>query len=152
MRGRISTAAAILLALTAANAQEKDIQRGETTEQILVANERALLNAVAEADRAAFLSLIAPEGEWTTAQGFIPLNLLADGLEGVRLSKWEILNPQIRRLTDDSALVVYVWTATGTFNGKPLPPTMLASTAWTRRSGKWLAVHHQDTELTKNQP
>ena len=106
MRGRISTAAAILLALTAANAQEKDIQRAETTEQILIANERALLNAVAAADRAAFLSLIAPEGEWTTAQGFIPLNLLADGLEGVRLSKWEILNPQIRRLTDDSALVV----------------------------------------------
>jgi hypothetical protein len=84
---------AILRALTATNAQEKGIQRGDTTEQILIANERALLNAVAKADRAAFLSLTAPEGEWTTSQGFIPLNLLADGLEGFRLSKWEILNP-----------------------------------------------------------
>jgi hypothetical protein len=152
MRRSLWIVAAILLVLTAANAQEKGGQRGDTTEETLIANERALINAVAKADKATFLSLVAPEGEWTTTQGFIPLNLLADGLEGFRLSKWEILNPQLRRLTEDSAMVVYLWTVTGTFNGTQLPPTMLASTAWTRRSGKWLAVHHQDTELTKTQP
>ena len=140
---------AILLALTTANAQDKGTLP-DTTQETLIANEHALLNAIAKADKPAFLSLVAPVGEWTTRQGFLPMNLLADGLEGFRLTKWEILNPQLRRLTDDSAIVVYTWTATGTFNGTRLPATMLASTAWTRRSGRWLAVHHQDTELSKD--
>jgi hypothetical protein len=26
---------------------------------------------------------------------------------------------------------------------------MLASTLWTRRAGKWLAVHHQESALTQ---
>jgi hypothetical protein len=78
------------------------------------------------------------------------MTLLADGLEAFRLTSWEIVNPQLRRLTEDSAIVVYAWMVTGTFNNRQLPPTMLASTVWTRRSGKWLAVHHQNTELAKN--
>jgi hypothetical protein len=105
---------------------------------------------VARADKASFLSLVAPDGEWTTTQGFIPMNLLADGLEGFRLGKWAIVNPQLRRLTEDSAIVVYAWTVSGTFNDRQFAPTMLASTVWARRSGKWLAVHHQDTQLIKD--
>jgi hypothetical protein len=141
---------AILLALTAAEAQEKGARPRDATEELLIANEHALLNAVARADKASFLSLVAPDGEWTTTQGFIPMNLLADGLEGFRLGKWAIVNPQLRRLTEDSAIVVYAWTVSGTFNDRQFAPTMLASTVWARRSGKWLAVHHQDTQLIKD--
>ena len=46
-------------------------------------------------------------------------------------------------------MVIYTWSGTGTFHGQPLPATTLASTAWTRRDGKWRAAHHQETELVK---
>jgi hypothetical protein len=150
MKRAILIVPVILLALTATNAQERAFQPKDTTEETLIANERALLDAVAKADKASFSSLVSHEGEWATSQGFVPMTLLADGLEAFRLTSWEIVNPQLRRLTEDSAIVVYAWMVTGTFNNRQLPPTMLASTVWTRRSGKWLAVHHQNTELAKN--
>jgi shikimate 5-dehydrogenase len=56
----------------------------------LIANERALYDAVAKADRTAFLSLVHPEGVWATKQGFVPTNLLADGLDAFALTKWDI--------------------------------------------------------------
>ena len=77
------------------------------------------------------------------------MNLLADGLLGFDVTKWEIINPHVTPLTADSAVVTYVWSGTGTLHGQPLPATTLASTAWTRRDGKWRAAHHQQTELVK---
>jgi hypothetical protein len=106
-----------------------------------------LLGAVAKADKTAFLSLVVSEGVWTTAQGFVPMNLLVNGLEAFRLDKWDVVNPRVTRLGDDSAIVLYSWRVTGTYGDRPLPQTTLASTVWVRRGGNWLAVHHQDTEL-----
>ena len=75
------------------------------------------------------------------------MKLLADGLGGFKLSKWDIVNPHVTWLADDSAIVLYAWKGPGTFGDQPVAPTTLASTAWTRRNGKWLAAHHQETEL-----
>lgn len=140
----------VILAVTAAEAQEDRAQRNERSERILIANERALLAAVATADKTSFVGLVLPEGQWTTTQGFIPMKLLADGLSAFHLRKWDTVNPEVRWLTDDSAIVLYAWAVAGTFGDQQLPPTMLSSTVWTKRAGKWLAVHHQDTELAKN--
>jgi hypothetical protein len=52
-------------------------------------------------------------------------------------------------LGDDSAIVNYAWTGAGTFGDQPLAPTTLASTVWVKRDGKWLAAHHQETDLNK---
>ena len=100
--------------------------------------------------KTSFLSLVLPEGVWTSKHGFTPMNLLADGLDGFQLTKWDIVNPRVTRLDEDSAIVVYVWSGAGTFHDQPLAGTTLASTVWTRRNGKWLAAHHQQTDLVKN--
>jgi hypothetical protein len=147
MRKVIGTLAAMALLLTDAHAQEK---RGATADDtLLIANERALLDAVAKGDKASYQSLIAPDGVWTMKSGFVPMKLLADGLDAFQLVKWDIVNPRVAWLSDDAALVTYAWTGTGTFGGQPLAPTTLASTVWVKRSGKWLAVHHQETDLNK---
>ncbi len=143
--------AALLMALAVANAQAQTAARpkSEADEKLLLANERALHEAVAKGDKASFLSLVLGEGVWTNpnTQGFVPMKLLADGLGGFKLSKWDIVNPHVTWLGDDSAIVLYVWKGSGTFGDQPVAPTTLASTAWTRRNGKWLAAHHQETEL-----
>jgi hypothetical protein len=38
-----------------------------------------------------------------------------------------------------------------TFHNQPLASTTLASTVWTKRNGKQVAVHHQETDLMTNQ-
>lgn len=143
--------AIVFLALAATYAQEKTGARlNDASDDALVANERALQNAVAKADKAAFQSLVLAEGVWATKIGFIPMNLLADGLEDFQLAKWDMANPHVTRLDENSAIVLYAWTGTGTFHGQPVASTILASTVWTRRGGKWLAAHHQQTDLVRN--
>src|SRR5688572_19569672 len=96
----------VIMAVTTGDAQDKTASRGDDpTAAILVANERALQNAVAKADKGTFLSLVVPDGVWTTSQGFIPMKLLVDGLDGFRLTKWDVVNPLVTRLGDDSAIV-----------------------------------------------
>jgi hypothetical protein len=151
MRKIIGILPAILLALAITGTQDKTAAKpNDTTEKMLIANERALHEAVAKADKASFLSLVLPEGTWTTRQGFVPMKLLVNALEQFELTKWDIVNPHVTWLNEDSAIVVYVWTGAGSFHNQPLASTTLASTVWTRRNGKWLAVHHQQTDLLKN--
>jgi hypothetical protein len=141
----------VFLALAATYAQEKaGAKLSDTTDEALLANERALQTAVAKGDKAAFQSLVLGSGIWATKIGFIPMNLLADGLDDFQLTKWEIVNPHVTRLDDNSAIVLYSWTGTGTFHNQPVAAITLASTVWTRRGGKWLAAHHQQTDLVRN--
>jgi hypothetical protein len=149
MRKIVGIAAAVLLTLVVTAAQETK-PANDTTEKTLLANERALQEAVVKADRASFLALVlADSGVWATKHGFIPLKLLADGLGTFQVTKWEIVNPHVTRLDENSAVVLYAWVSSGTLHGQPLSPTMLASTVWTRRDGKWRAVHHQQTDLVQ---
>lgn len=141
---------AVLLTIAATQAQEKPATKPmDETAATLIANERSLLTAVAAGDKASFQSLTLPDGAWAARIGFIPLGLLADHLDDFKLTRWEIVNPRVSQLDADSALVLYAWTGAGTFHNLPVSETTLASTVWTRRNGKWLAAHHQETELTK---
>ena len=145
MKTVLGVLTAMLLASAASHAQTP----ASNTDATLIANERALYAAVAKADRTAFLSLVLPEGVWTTKQGFVPVKLLADGLDAYALTKWDIVNPRVTWLAGDAAVVIYAWQGSGTFQNQPLSPTTLAMTVWTKRDGKWVAAHHQETDLTK---
>jgi hypothetical protein len=140
----------VLFGLAFTNAQESRPKPGAAVDEMLIANERALYDAVAKADKPSFQSLVLSEGVWTTKPGFVPMNLLVDGLENFTLTKWDIVNPHVTWLDQDSAIVLYTWTGAGAFQNQPLAPTTLASTVWTKRNGKWVAVHHQETDLMKN--
>jgi hypothetical protein len=63
-----------------------------------------------------------------------------------------VTNAQENRPKSEGATeeMLLAWTVTGTFGDQQLPQTLLSSTVWARRNGKWLAVHHQDTELKAN--
>jgi len=142
--------AALLLVMAAGKAQEKPPQKfDDATGKLLVANERALYGAVANADKAAFESLTSPEGIWTTPYGFTPMKLLADTLEQFQVPKWGIENPRVIWSDDSCALLLYVRTGGGQFGDQSFAPMTLASTLWTKRNGKWVAVHHQETDLVR---
>jgi hypothetical protein len=135
------------------NAQDRPAAKSDSaTENQLIAHERALQAAVAKGDKSSFESLVLlNDGDWTTStsDGFIPIKLVADGLEHFRLTKWDIINPRVTWLDPDSAIVLSAWTASGTFWDRPVSPLAVATTVWTKRNGKWLAVTHQETEVTR---
>jgi hypothetical protein len=149
MRKLVSiVAAGLVMAIAVAHGQEKPTGApNRSFEGTLIANERALQAAVAQKDTSAFVSLVLPDGAWTTTQGFVEMKVLAESLLGLDVTTFEIVNPHVIRLTDDSALVIYVWS--GTRHGQSAPVMTLASTAWAKRDGRWRAAHHQRTELVK---
>ena len=77
------------------------------------------------------------------------MNAFGGALSQFKLTKWDVVNPTVTWVGVDSAIVVSVWTAAGTFLDRPLAPTTLAATVWTKRDGLWRAVHHQETDLVK---
>ena len=140
----------IVLALAVTDQPQKPATKApDALEATLLANERALHAAVQNADKAAFSTLVIPEGVWANSTGFIPLNLLVNGLQGFPVPKWDIVNPHVIRLDENSAIVNYSWIETGSVQDRPLPPATIASTVWTRRNGKWLAALHQETEMVR---
>jgi hypothetical protein len=118
-------------------------------EKAILAQEQALYDAVAKQDKASFQSLAVGDGTWTTSSGFVPMGLLVGDLGVFRISKVGIINPIVKRLDAESALVIYARTGEGTFGEQPFAPTALASTVWVRRDGSWRAIHHQETDLIK---
>jgi hypothetical protein len=150
MSNTVAILAAIVLALAVTDQPQKPTAKPpDALEATLLANERALHAAVEKADKAAFSSLVLSEGIWANSTGFIPLNLLVNGLDGFPVPKWDIVNPHVTRLDENSAIVNYSWIETGTVQDRPLPPATIASTVWTRRNGKWLVAHHQETEMVR---
>jgi uncharacterized protein DUF4440 len=138
---------AILLALAVTDQPQKSPPARDVSDETLLASERALQAAVAKADRAAFASLVLPEGVWATSEGFIPLNLLENGLDGFHVPSRDLVNPRVTRLDENSAIVLYSLFATGASPDRPIGQATIASTVWTRRNGKWVAALHQETDL-----
>ncbi len=144
---------ATLLGLAVASAQERAPNNDEAAEKVLIDNERALYDAVTKQDKAAFQSLVAPEGTWTSPTGFIPMRMLADTLDVYRLPNFggQSLHVVWTDGNKDSALLLYGRTGGGTFGHQALADTVLVSTVWIKRDGKWLAVHHHESDVVKQQ-
>ena len=137
--GAIALAAGTLAGTEAASTQRSDAA--------LIANERELYDALAKGNTERFRALILPEGVWTTPSSFVPMGPLAEGLRAFELSKWDIENPRVVWTDGNSALLLYVRTGGGSYDHRPFAPMTMASTLWTKRSGKWVAVHHQETNV-----
>jgi len=143
MRTAIGAIAAVtLVAGTLAGAAAK-----QASEATLIANERALYEALAKGDAERFRTLTLPAGFWATPSGFVPIDrLVAGGLSVFELPRYSLENPRVVWTEGNSALVLYLRTGGGRFGDRPFAAMTLASTLWTKRDGKWLAVYHQESE------
>jgi hypothetical protein len=146
MRTRLLTAALLALAVAAPSfAQTAD---KATIAKALIANENKVNEAVAKGDLNTFNSLVAPEA--VTGDGMSGFMKAADfgkTLNQLKITSWHMMSPQVVWIDDKSAVVAYTWMGTGTYMGKPVPDQVLASSVWTERNGKWVAVFHQESTL-----
>jgi hypothetical protein len=58
-------------------------------------------------------------------------------------------NPMVKRLDKDSAVITYKSTGTATYKGQASSESSYDTTIYVRRSGKWVAIFHQSTDMAK---
>jgi len=121
-------------------------------EKTIIANERAVNDAFSKGDSAAFKALVAADG-WAvdSVMGRAPVaDMLKDfaGLtKELKITSWDITESKIVWVDATTAIHSYKWTAKGTDHGKPLVSPVWASTVWTKKSGKWMALFHHESPL-----
>jgi hypothetical protein len=122
------------------------------TEKALIANENKVSEAVAKHDLKTFNDLVAADGLSADMGGFMKVAEFTKTFDQVKISAWHIMDTKIMWIDDKSAIVTYTWMGKGTYMNQPLPETAYASTVWTERNGKWVAVFHQETGAAPSAP
>ena len=151
-----------VLALTCATAQAQDVNElvpapayqapgsaMSALDKALIANERKVADALMKKDRAALTSLMAADGWSGDASGFMKTSEFLGGLDQLAIKSYKISDEKVAWVDANTAIVTYKWTGAGTFAGQPFPETVYASTVWTKKADKWVAVFHQETEAAK---
>src|SRR5262249_39236890 len=135
-----------LTTLTAAAALAQAPNRAAVEKQI-VANERAVNDAFAKGDMKVFKDNLAPDAVSLDGGGISKV-ITADFekmMKSAKIQTWNIDGSQFYWVNDTTVLHMYRWTGKGTFEGQPIPSPTWASSLWTNKGGKWLAVFHQET-------
>ena len=66
-------------------------------------------------------------------------------VKSLTFSFYKIQDPQVRKLSSNSAVIVARVKFEGTAGGQTMSGETLTSTVWVRRNGKWLAQLHTET-------
>jgi hypothetical protein len=122
-------------------------------EKALVANERAVMDAVAKGNAAAFKEHVAADswavdpmsGRMSTADFLAGFDKMT---KEMKLTSWDLSDVKTYWADPNVAVVTYQWTGQGTYQGRPIPSPLWASTVWAKRGGKWMAVYHQETAVS----
>ena len=122
-------------------------------EKTIIANERAINDAVVKVNVAGFTQFVAADG-WSV-DGMSGRMAVADFIKGfdqmakdMKVTSWDITDSQVQWVDATTAVHSYKWTGVGTYQGQPMPSPVWASTVWTKKNGKWMAMFHQESVVT----
>ncbi len=123
------------------------------TEKMLVANERAINDAVAKGDVAAFTKYVAADGwsvDGTAGRMSVPdfLKGFAEMTSGLKITSSDITDSMVQWVDATTAVHSYKWIVQGTYQGVAMPSPVWVSTVWTKKNGKWMAMFHQESVVT----
>jgi uncharacterized protein (TIGR02246 family) len=112
----------------------------------IVAQEHKIWDAIKAKDFDGFAALLADDELEIESDGAKDKAKSVSEIKKASMTDYNITNTKVIKLGDDAAVLVYEVTATGTFDGKPMPNDKArATSAWVNRDGKWVAVYHQET-------
>jgi Domain of unknown function (DUF4440) len=116
-------------------------------EKQIVANERAINDAVAKGDMKTFHSIVAADAAGVDTGGINRVNApdFDKMMLQAKIQSWNIDGSQFYWVDDNTVVHMYRWTGKGTFGGQPVSSPVWTSTVWTNKGGKWTAVFHQET-------
>jgi len=145
MRGRFTAAALLTVGCGAALFAQAGSKAA--IEKTLIANENKVSEAVAKHDVKTFTDLVDVDGLAADQNGFMKVADFVKSMDQLKVTSWHIMDTQVSWVDDKTAIVRYTWMGAGTYMGQPFPSTVYASTVWTERNGKWVAMFHQETPM-----
>src|SRR5437867_7247226 len=142
-----SMAALLAMAAVPALAQTPAGANHAAVEKQIIANERAINEAVARGDMKSFHASISADAVGIDPTGISKVNVpeFDKMLLATKIQSWNLDGSQFYWIGDTAVVHMYRWTGKGTYEGQPIPSPTWASTVWTNKGGKWMAVFHQET-------
>jgi len=133
----------------AQQAPDRPMYQSSSLDKALIANERKVADAISKGDKAAFTALVAPTGWSVDSMGPMKVSDLVAMFDQLKVTSWAISDEKVSWVDGNTAILTYKWTGAGTFQGQPIPASVFASTVWTKKGDKWVAVFHQESEAAK---
>ena len=118
---------------------------------MIVAQEQMIIDAIKKRDANAFKSYVDMDGSVVGGDGMhkmsdaIPMLFSSD----LTFAAYTLEDPQVKMVGKDAAMISYKSVATATYKGKTETMTSYETTVYVRRAGKWVAVFHQSSEMMK---
>jgi ketosteroid isomerase-like protein len=151
MRSRAVVVALLTLLVAggaaAAQGAKSDAKSSSPDATAIIAQEKALLDALTKNDFAAFNKGLGSNFVYVDARGATrwELSKSAEMLKGCKTGKFTMENPEVTSAGSDILVLTYKATADQTCDGQKAPPTVLAMSVWQKRAGRWVAVAHSET-------
>jgi ketosteroid isomerase-like protein len=124
------------------------------TEKLLAANENKVNQAYISGDVATMKAMIADDAFAVDMNGPSPISEMFKMLATVKIQMtgMTLTNMKFIWADDNTVVLTYTWSGKGTANAQPIPSPTYASTVWSKRTGKWIAVFHQETTAAPPPP
>lgn len=131
-----------------ANANATPKAEATVSDADIIAKEKAAWDAIKAKNYDGFAAMLADdalevEGGGVYNKADTVKNVKTFEPTEVTFSEWKVT-----KIDKDAAVVSYMVSVKGNFNGKPIPAdeaTVRASSAWINRGGKWVSFYHQET-------
>lgn len=129
-------------------AEKAKPSKNTATEQKLIEMEKQLWQAWQDGKGQPFREMLSSESVGVSPMGVDRGNekMAAEIEKGVcKVVSWEIHNPSVQWIDNNTALLTYHSTQNATCEGEKVPEAVWSSSLWVRRGGKWQAAFHQET-------
>ena len=118
-------------------------------EEMIVAQEKMIIEAIKKNDAEAFKAHVDMNGTAVGSNGIMKISEVIPMLFGSKVSvaEYTLVDPQVRSLDKNTAIISYMSSSTSTFDGKTMTMKSYDTTIFVRRVSKWVAVFHQSSEM-----
>lgn len=144
----VSLLAASTLCIAQTNTAAKPMHAGMGhSDQMLVANSRAVWEAYKSRNTAAMKALTADEYVAHTQEGPSNLKQDIDTIQKLTIEAFSIDDPKVTWVTKDVAILTYKCNLKGSYEGRAFKP-VYATEVWVNRGGKWRIISYTETLLS----
>ena len=116
-------------------------------EKTVAANEQKVADAFAKKDIATLKTIIADDAFGADMMGINSIGEMYKQLPtmDMKVTDQKMSDFKYVWVNPTTVVLAYTWTGKGTMGGQPVPSPAYASTVYTKRGDKWVAVFHQET-------
>jgi len=160
MNSRITVAFAIALqlaathALAAQAAPAKAAAPSAAVGKAVVAQEQAVLDAIANKDTVAFNKALGSDFVYVDANGAMrwQMSKTSTNLPACILGTgWSLDHPMTTEVGTDLVVLTYSSSGKAVCEGRPSPSPVNSMSVWRKRGGRWVAVAHSETPAAPKQ-